>query len=106
MKCFRHEDREAIAICLQCGRALCSDCAQEIDDEIYCKTGPCAQKRKKRVGYQRRAGGLAQILGLVFLALGIMAALLVHELVPSIFSIFAGIIVFIYGLFLEKQAKL
>ncbi|MCL5037169.1 MAG: B-box zinc finger protein [Chloroflexi bacterium] len=106
MKCNRHPDADATAICLQCGRALCPECAQEINDEIYCKTGPCAEKREKRVGYQRRAGGLAQIMGLVFIALGILAALLVGELVPSLFSIFAGLIVFIYGLFLEKQAKL
>lgn len=27
MKCFVHEDKEAVAVCKECGKAMCSDCS-------------------------------------------------------------------------------
>lgn len=39
MKCYRHPDSDAIAICRQCGRAVCSDCPLENEREkVLCST--------------------------------------------------------------------
>lgn len=37
MKCFNHPGNEALSICTVCGRALCPECINEIDDAIVCK---------------------------------------------------------------------
>lgn len=29
MKCFNHEDREAVASCQKCGKGLCKECASK-----------------------------------------------------------------------------
>mgnify|MGYP003516603359 FL=1 len=39
MKCFNHEDREAVATCQRCGKGLCKECASKytpcLCDECY-----------------------------------------------------------------------
>ena len=36
MKCFYHHDKDAHAICKNCGKAICSDCSITRKDEAYC----------------------------------------------------------------------
>ena len=37
MECNNHPDREAVANCSICGKAVCQDCCMEIAGNIYCK---------------------------------------------------------------------
>lgn len=37
MKCFNHSEKEAIAICKNCNKGLCRECAVEVDNGIACK---------------------------------------------------------------------
>src|SRR5437879_5317744 len=37
MKCFYHSDRDAVGVCKSCQRALCHDCAAEVEKGIACK---------------------------------------------------------------------
>lgn len=37
MKCFYHKSADAIAICKNCGRGLCIECAVEVGNAIACK---------------------------------------------------------------------
>ena len=37
MECNNHPDREAVANCSVCGKAVCQDCCMEIAGKIYCK---------------------------------------------------------------------
>ncbi len=37
MECNNHPDREAVANCSVCGKAVCQDCCMEIAGQIYCK---------------------------------------------------------------------
>lgn len=37
MECHNHPDREAMANCSVCGKAICQDCSMEIAGNIYCK---------------------------------------------------------------------
>ena len=40
MKCIKHQDAEAVAVCTYCGRALCSDCVQAATaaNRLVCST--------------------------------------------------------------------
>jgi hypothetical protein len=38
MKCYVHPNEDAVAICKNCGKGVCSDCAIEIRGTAYCKT--------------------------------------------------------------------
>lgn len=37
MKCYVHNDTEAIGFCTRCGKAICSECALEVDGKAVCK---------------------------------------------------------------------
>ena len=37
MECHNHPDREAVANCSFCGKAICPECSVEIGGSIYCK---------------------------------------------------------------------
>ena len=36
MNCFRHQDQPAIAVCKNCGKAACADCANDTGQGIAC----------------------------------------------------------------------
>ena len=36
MNCFYHEDREAIGICVSCGRPICPECKVVLADKFHC----------------------------------------------------------------------
>jgi hypothetical protein len=47
MKCFRHPDVDAVALCKQCCKALCAACAVEGQGGISC-SGTCAEKVERQ----------------------------------------------------------
>lgn len=55
MKCYYHEDRDAVAMCSQCGRGLCKECAEK-RTVILCDD--CAKKaqlnREAKIFEERR----------------------------------------------------
>ena len=46
MKCFLHHERDAVGLCLICGKALCPDCAAEVGGLICCKNR-CEEKARE-----------------------------------------------------------
>lgn len=36
MKCLLHEEKDAIGVCINCGKGLCSSCAIELGQKLYC----------------------------------------------------------------------
>jgi hypothetical protein len=38
MKCFEHQQLDAVGLCKKCGRAVCSNCATLEDDVVTCRT--------------------------------------------------------------------
>ena len=36
MHCYRHDEREAVAVCAHCGKGTCSDCAEDSGPGIAC----------------------------------------------------------------------
>jgi hypothetical protein len=42
MRCFYHEDREAVGSCTSCGKGLCRECAVDLTKGLACR-GRCEQ---------------------------------------------------------------
>lgn len=42
MKCYSHNERDAVGICKNCSRGLCPDCAVDLVDGLACK-GRCEE---------------------------------------------------------------
>jgi hypothetical protein len=38
MKCYVHDDRDAVGACMSCGKATCMECAVNFQGRNYCKT--------------------------------------------------------------------
>ena len=45
MHCYRHQDRDAIAVCVHCGKATCGDCAEDTGQGIACSEA-CTLERQ------------------------------------------------------------
>lgn len=54
MQCWNHLEKEAVATCDLCGRALCSDCAAEVEGRFVCRT-VCEQALSMRVLAEARS---------------------------------------------------
>jgi len=42
MKCAYHPENDAIGVCVNCGKMVCSECRATLGGKIHCK--PCAEK--------------------------------------------------------------
>ncbi|HEX3014250.1 MAG TPA: hypothetical protein VHO92_08265 [Methanobacterium sp.] len=42
MRCSEHTEKEAVAVCVSCGRGLCEDCRLQLAGKNYCQE--CADK--------------------------------------------------------------
>jgi len=43
VNCFRHPDQPAVAVCKNCGKATCSDCADDTGQGIACSSACVAE---------------------------------------------------------------
>ncbi len=56
MKCYYHPDKDAVGVCVRCGKAVCAEDSVIIDGKLYCKecsktigsTGPSKKLYKSR----------------------------------------------------------
>lgn len=69
-RCFNHPQREAAAICPECGRYFCRECVTEHDDRVLCASCLRAFKVDKAKGRSI----IAPALRLTQSALGILIA--------------------------------
>ncbi len=37
MRCYSHQDRDAIGVCVACGKGVCQECTLEVEGKVYCK---------------------------------------------------------------------
>jgi len=81
MKCFNHPEREGVAICKACGKAICHDCAQESKGGIACQQSCINSLSKRDELYSKQTAHLRNLQRMNFLS--------------SLFSIGMGIL-FIY----------
>ncbi|MGH7976446.1 MAG: hypothetical protein ACREDS_10215 [Limisphaerales bacterium] len=85
MKCFYHSQIDAVAICKNCNKGLCFECAADVGNGIACK-GKCESEvqavnqmiqRGKRAGsiysgYYKRMAIIFGLVGLILLVLGVI----------------------------------
>jgi hypothetical protein len=36
LNCYEHSDREAVAVCLSCGKSICLECKVVLGEKLYC----------------------------------------------------------------------
>jgi len=46
MRCFYHQDREAVGVYKACGKGICAECAVDLGEGLACKTRCEDQSRK------------------------------------------------------------
>ena len=64
LKCYTHNDVEAVGACTACGKALCASCALYVDDKMVCKE--CAERMaSSKVAAGRKEPFLALLLSLL-----------------------------------------
>ena len=44
-RCHNHQGREAVALCIECGRSFCRECITEHNDQMFCAS--CIEKLLK-----------------------------------------------------------
>jgi hypothetical protein len=113
MRCYYHQDREAVGSCKSCGKGLCPDCAVDLAKGLACR-GHCEEdaraliqlidhnnKMQPTASRLIQAGGSARMAGsLFFLASG--AVFLIYGLTSEremTFVTILGVCFLAYGLF-------
>ncbi len=74
MKCYNHPDRDAVGVCVKCGKAVCVEDSVVIDGKLYCKdcatTIPNKEVPKKLYRSTKNrilfgvCGGVAEFIGI------------------------------------------
>ena len=110
MKCFRHPDVDAVALCKQCCKALCASCAVEGQGGISCH-GTCAEEVERQHALLHRArqglGAASAAIGrTAYFLLVCGAAMLVLGLVDdSTFATIMGAVLLASGLVGIRTAR-
>ena len=89
MKCFYHPEADAVAICRNCSKGLCRDCAVEVENGIACKDR-CEAQVKAIVELVERNKTLLQKTSGAYSRLAIVFALMGLLLLGSGFFIIIG----------------
>ena len=112
MNCFNHSSEPAVGLCKSCFKALCRDCAVEVENGLACKKANCQARVKlinrildnnKRVlsagNVQNRIGGWVSIaIGAIFLAAACLCFAFVNAII-GMFSVLAGVVFLVSGLY-------
>jgi hypothetical protein len=110
MKCFRHPDVDAVALCKQCCKALCAACAVEGQGGTSCG-GNCAEEVELQHNLLRAAkpslgSAAAAITRTAYFLLVCGAAMLVLGLVDdSTFATTMGAVFLVFGLVAIRTAR-
>jgi len=83
MKCFYHNSVDAVAICKNCNRGICQECASELLNGVACKNRCEAEVEavnnlinRNKTSYQKASSAYSRnaliflLLGILFLAFG------------------------------------
>ena len=108
MRCYRHPDRDAIAVCVGCGRGICEDCATKIGGKFYCKE--CAEKLFEhpphyvpRMQLEKKRSASITIAAILFFIIGILDVIGSLLMIAGggsvssipIFGFFSGVLMFL-----------
>lgn len=121
MKCFNHPDRDTVAICMACGRAVCRECAHDSGYGTYCRES-CQRVLTERhelqtmQGSQLKHAGRMALLGTLFsLVMGIIFIIfsqagfgIVYDLVFLLgwgFIIYGLVALLVYFIVLKRRKR-
>lgn len=110
MKCFNHQEAEAVAICKNCGKGLCHDCAVDLTDGVACKNR-CEDKVKeiiqlidknktthqKTAAVYKRGAIINGLCGLIFFLFGVVSSFVMKDKGFSFFMLSIGLVLIIAG---------
>jgi hypothetical protein len=116
MKCFYHTNVDAVAVCKNCGKGLCVECATEVGKGIACKNrceadveaiNKIFQENKKAFDNYRNAYSLSAVwVGLIGIGFSISSFILTPKLMGFLMSMgFLMIIGAIFFYFAGKRYK-
>lgn len=117
MKCYNHPESDAVAICKNCQRALCMNCAVDVINGMACKD-KCESEVKAinelfirgKTAYQKTSSAYMSgaiiygLLGLLFTGMGVLSVILTDN-DGLLFLLPAGII-FLLGFVLNIRNSL
>ena len=85
MKCYKHNDVDAVGTCTSCGRAICQDCALTVNGKLMCKE--CTAEKAAHTGSPVVADRKEPVLALLFSLVG---GLLTGTLLFSLGQLYNG----------------
>lgn len=103
MRCFYHNDREAVGTCRLCSKGLCVDCAADTGVALGCKGRHEASARAIAVS-QAKVSRMAWVMPLF--AIGMGAVLIAWGLLSrplSVFTLTSGVVFAALGLLLLRK---
>lgn len=117
MKCFHHPDRDAVAICKSCSRALCLECTADVPPGVACR-GKCEADvtslnlmiERGKTAYQKTGAAYTRnaiatlLFCIMFLAFGLLPVFVSHSY-GAIFMAPMGIGFLLWSFFLSRSGK-
>ena len=103
MRCYNHHDKEGVGTCKYCGRALCPECAAEVEKAVACR-GRCETDVATLLSINRnalqyaRTTKQARYLGpVMFIAVGALLTTMGVTYKDIDVAIYAGVTVVVVG---------
>jgi len=121
MKCYTHNNKDAVGQCGSCGKGICSDCAVDLNKKLFCRG--CASSgnasASRNISLTRRDPGMAALLSFIFIGAGqiyngqlgkflllwginfaiVMVSIILMVVLIGFFTIFLVIPVWLYGIY-------
>ena len=91
MKCYTHQDREAVGICKSCGKGLCCECAVDMAKGLACR-GQCEDDTARLIAL------IEQNVQLSPLGRNVMGNVRKNTFVQATFLLVAGLLFLLTGL--------
>jgi hypothetical protein len=115
MKCFNHNNVDAVGICASCGKALCSSCLVAGSPECACST-ECADfslERRRQFALMSRRHRTSQLaseiacysLGIIFVVVGLLLGVSLTWFMTA-WAVPPGIALIVMGFFYRRSRRL
>ncbi len=80
MKCYNHHDRDAFGVCKSCGKALCLECIDNIENTVCCKNNEKCKEFIKNaataINDYKKQQNSKKIMSIVFLLASIIGIIM------------------------------
>ena len=94
MRCFTHQDKEAVGVCKVCSKGICSECASDLGHSLACKSS-CEEEANlmNSTSKQKRSGlKLVKAFPVFFTIMGFISIYFGIEFYPTYnLTLFTGI---------------